>query len=271
MASAAGLYNVAAAALVKNFKGNPNGQWANLQRLQSSRLEFEALGHQLETLARVAGQSSSREQILRAAVSAYASAGDAAAELRLASAASSKNQLLESGQYAELFIQSGGNLPAKLATLAKHNPAYADAVVQTLLSTRTLPAVSAAIQARGSALAAPWSAAYLALTGLYFLSPAPSIQASFDSLLGPRTVGDQFANLRGSNDAGTLRNNTWFYYAARDGDYLTYLKQPAGAEFLPAYLESVPLLPTVTSVWVTHTWSSNRPLSPFRCIETRFN
>ncbi len=240
LARAAGLYNVATAALVKNFKGKANDQWANLQRVQSSRLEFEALGHQLESLARVAGQSSSREQIVRAAISAYASSGDAAAQLRVAAAASPKNQLLAPGEYAELFIQSGGNLPARLAALAKRNPAYADAVVQSLLSTRTLPAVSAAIQARGSVLAASWSAAHLALAGLYFLSPVLSIQASFDSLLGPRTVGGQLASLHSSNDAEMLRNDIWFYYAARNGDYLTYLKQPAGSDLLPAYLESAP-------------------------------
>lgn len=130
-------------------------------------------------------------------------------------------------------------MPEKLTALAKHNPAYADAVVQTLIATRTLSSVSAAIQARGSVLPSPWSATYTALTGLYFLSPAPLVQASFDSLLGPRTVSGQLANL-GSDDTGTLRHDIWFYYAARDGDYLTYMKQSAGADLLPAGLESAP-------------------------------
>ena len=82
--------------------------------------------------------------------------------------------------------------------------------------------------------------AYVALTGLYYSSARPEVSQSFDLLLGPRAVGAELAETPEAQ-ATHVAGNNWFYYAARDGDYLAYTKQPSANALLEAGVEASPI------------------------------
>ncbi len=233
LAQAAGLLDVAANALARRLGQTPGQQWMALQQMQSSRLEYETLGRQLETATELTKQDSQREQLVRASLDAYAKAGDAAVEFRLASTKHGE-EAIDPQRYAQLFLA----LHSDLSGLAKQDSKYGNAIVQQLITEGPASKAVRAIESRGTARAAPWAQSYTALAGLYFLLPDGSVASAFDSILGPRTVGGEIAGIHARNEA-TLRGDTWLYYAARYGDYLGY-RNLSGADLLAASLESAP-------------------------------
>ncbi len=238
LANSAGLLDVAADVLVKRLADANGYSWNTLQQLQTSRLEYEPLGRELETLARSAREETRREPLLQAAVEAYSKAGDNAAQLRIASFLRGNNRVMAPARYAQLFVHMPGDFAARFSELAKQNPSYADAVVQYLLSNGPEHERAGGAPGTGANLPAPWTQSYSALAGLYLLSSEPWVGASFDSILGPHTVGAELAQL-GAQEKAVLRGELWFYYAARYGDYLNYREQD-GNDLLPAYLEAAP-------------------------------
>lgn len=226
-AEAAGLQDLEASELVRQSESDSNA-WLSLNELQSSRLLFQTLGHELESIARTEDVDA-RPPILSAAFTAYQKAGDTAGELRLSEYAGA--------DFLRLFVVAGGDLNQRIAALAEQNRTRANEVVQYLIvNARPALAVSG-ISARGSRLNGLWIDSYTALTALYTLSREPWGVHSFDQALGPTTVGTELAS-SSSNDF--LREANWFYYAARYGDYLGYLKKPEAQNYLPASLEANP-------------------------------
>ncbi len=238
LANAAGLFDLAAGALVHSLAGKAGYGWSALQQLQDSRLDYGTLGRELERLAGAAKQEEQRDALLQAALEAYGMEGDYAAQLRIAASLDGNKRVIGAAQYAELFMRRRDNFSVRLSALAKRNPSYADAIIQRLLTTESEPEVLDALRTRGANLPPPWTNSYSALAGLYFLSAEPWAGESFDAILGPRTVGAELAQ-SGREDTAILRGQTWFYYAARYGDYLHYRELDA-TDLLPAYLEAAP-------------------------------
>jgi cellulose synthase operon protein C len=220
LAHAAGFYEVAAHALAARLTSQKNSEWSSLQQLQQSRLQFEALGKELETWAAKTTEEARKTQLQRAAADAYASAGDSGAELRLA-------RLVNPFAFARLFVAANSNSWNELAELAKTQPKLADAVLQYMFQSKSETEVMKAIATRGSTSKEQWSEAYRALAGLYYLSADPSTSSVFSSLLGPDTIGEKLEKQKAATP-NSLKGDTWFYYAARYGDYLTYRQQESG-------------------------------------------
>ncbi len=210
-----------------------------LEQLQSSRLLYEQLGKQLETLARSQQPNPNRDQILNAAAQSYQNAGDAAGELRIAAFSNSNGApVLAPDRYAKLVMAAGGDLASRVAAIASTNPDLANHVVQYLIAHGDASNSFKAVDARGSALSPLWTRSYTALAGLYFLSPDPRVANAFETALGPRTAGEQLDQK--DNRDQSLQGDIWFYYGARYGDYLAYRGQTGAGDFLPATVELSP-------------------------------
>lgn len=224
-AESAGLRDLEASELILQFENDVNA-WQQLDQLQSARLLLDTLGRQLESLK--PQDDDTEAQILNAAFAAYEKAGDTASEQRLSNYAGP--------EYPRVFVGAGGDLNQRLDALAADNPKRANEVLQYIITTAKSDVAMPAISARGRQLTPLWTASYSALAALYSLSREPWGAHSFEQALGPGTVGAELAS--SSNEV--LRQANWFYYAARYGDYLGYLKNPEARNYLPASLEAAP-------------------------------
>lgn len=208
-------------------------QWRQLDELQRSRLRFRELGKQLEADAE-ALPSTEQGQVRSMALNAYEAAGDTADELRMMVA--NPNLAGNPALYGKLIAAN----PAQYAARIPHTD-FGNGVVQYLIANTDEQKADAALRARATANAeALWTPAYVALTGLYCSSVRPEVRQSFDLLLGPRAVGAEIAETADTR-AAHLSGNNWFYYAARDGDYLAYAKQPSANALLQAGVEASPI------------------------------
>jgi cellulose synthase operon protein C len=229
------LADVTASRLYQSARSRPQQVWASLNQYQSSRLQYEELGHQLETIANAMKPDPVRDQVAAAAVSAYDKAGDPTSELRLADFKTSRGTpAVSAPRYAALLTASGGDPAARIRELSGTDPNFANALVQWSIAHGPAPLALQAVQARGGTISGLWTNSYTALTGLYYLNPQAA--RAFDAVLGPRTVGAQLT--RQQNDS--LKGNDWFYYAARYGDYLINRQQADADGMLLANLEAAP-------------------------------
>jgi tetratricopeptide (TPR) repeat protein len=208
-------------------------QWRQLDTFQRSRLRFRELGKQLEADAE-ALPSTEQGQVRSMALSAYEAAGDTPDELRMMVA--NPDLAGNPALYGKLIA---GN-PAQYAARIPHTD-FGNGVVQYLIADTNEQKAEAALRARATAnIEALWTPAYVALTGLYYSSAKPEVAQSFDRLLGPRAVGAELAETAAAR-AAHLSGSNWFYYAARDGDYLAYAKQPSASALLEAGIEASPI------------------------------
>jgi tetratricopeptide (TPR) repeat protein len=207
--------------------------WRELDQFQRSRLHFVPLGKQLEADASDVFPSQ-RNEVLSMAISAYETAGSAADELRIM--IDNPRLSVDPERYAKLIA----NNPAQYSARIPHSD-FGNGVVQHLIADTDEQKAEAALVARAtSKVDRLWTPAYLALTGLYYTSAKPEAKQSFNTLLGPRTVGTEVAETaeaRGNH----LSGDNWVYYAARFGDYLAYEKQPGADDLLPAAVEWSPI------------------------------
>ena len=228
-AQAAGLRDLEASDLARQSRKDGNYTWQTLNQLQSSRLLFDQIGRDLESIAKTQTDDNVITQILNAAFAAYENAEDGPAAFRLSDRAGT--------EFPRLFIAAGGDLNQRLNTLVQQNPKRANEVVQYLIANSPVDTAVAAISARGRRLSPLWTNGYTALTALYFLSTSSWGAHSFEQIIGPQTVGGE---LGVSSPDKFLRGPAWFYYAARYGVYLSYLKRSDAANYLPASLEASP-------------------------------
>ncbi|MGC2659647.1 MAG: hypothetical protein WA324_16940, partial [Bryobacteraceae bacterium] len=204
-----------------------------LDQFQRSRLRFVPLGKQLEIAASTLPVTE-KENVFRMALSAYETAGDTLDELRLIMAYPAIGS--DPAQYGRLIA----NNPAQYAASIPHNN-FGNGVVQYLIANTAEPQAIAALQARATSAVEPlWNPAYQALSGLYYSSSRAEVSQAFDSLLGPRLVGAEIIETADTRKTH-LVGDDWFYYAARDGDYLAYQKLPSAAELLEAQIEAAPI------------------------------
>jgi tetratricopeptide (TPR) repeat protein len=207
--------------------------WRQLDTFQRSRFRFVPLGKQLEADAPALPDPQQREA-LSMALSAYKAAGDTADELRMMVA----NPGLSGNP--SLFGKLIAGNPAQYATRIPRGD-FGNGVVQYLIANTDESKAEAALRARPTAkVEAPWTPAYLALTGLYNSSAKPEVAQSFAQLLGPRAVGAEIEETTEAR-AAHLSGNNWFYYAARNGDYLAYAKEPSASALLEAGIEASPI------------------------------
>jgi hypothetical protein len=207
--------------------------WRQLDEFQRSRLRFRELGKQLEADAPVLPDAQPSEA-RSMALSAYEAAGDTPDELRMMIA--NPELAANPALYGKLIA---GN-PAQYAARIPHTD-FGNGVVQFLIANTDEQKADAALRARATAkVEGLWTPAYVALTGLYYSSIKPEVGQSFDLLLGPRAVGAEIAETAETR-AAHLSGNNWFYYAARNGDYLVYVKQPSASALLEAGVEASPI------------------------------
>jgi tetratricopeptide (TPR) repeat protein len=95
-----------------------------------------------------------------------------------------------------------------------------------------------AVAAYGASRAPVWNKAYSALTGLYYASPAPSVNAAFQGSLGSSTIGDRLGKAVDSKEQ--LAGEIWYYYGSRYGEYLSATKLGDPEDYLPSMLEDRP-------------------------------
>jgi tetratricopeptide (TPR) repeat protein len=207
--------------------------WRQLDAFQRSRLRFRELGKQLEADTPALPNEQQREA-LSMALSAYEAAGDTADELRMMVAGPGL------AGNPSLFGNLIAGSPAQYAARIPRDD-FGNGVVQYLIANTDEQRAETALRALATAkVEALWAPAYLALTGLYYSSTKPEVAESFGQLLGPRAVGAEITETAEAR-AAHLSGNNWFYYAARDGDYLEYTKQPSANALLEAAVEASPI------------------------------
>ena len=201
------------------------GQAYELIQLQGSRMRFEELGHQLESLAARAPRGPARDELLTQAAEAYTSYGDAASLERIF------GQIPETRRYLEIVARGD---PSKLLRWA----AQRDDAADLALASGNAPVALAAVTARGQSLPPVWNRAYTALTSLYYWNSAPDATPVFRDALGGGTIGERLGKPVDHNRQ--LAGSVWFYYGARYGEYLSLRNDAQADDYLAAELEENP-------------------------------
>ncbi len=211
--------------------GQPSANYlAQLQSVQSLRMRYAELGSQLEAYWKVYPRNQGNDLLSRAA-SAYRSAGDEAAELRVLA------QTQQTPRYLELVLKSE---PETLVTISGSNraPALRNDAAAAAVASGNVDLARRAIAARGRGLPPVWSKAYAGLVGLYYSDASPEVKAAFLAALGGGTIGERLGTRVDRN--AQMAGDIWFYYGSRYGEYMDLVKSAAAEEFLPAMLEATP-------------------------------
>ena len=201
------------------------GEAYDLIQLQQTRMRFDELGHQLESLAAGAPRGPARDALLTQAAEAYTSQGDAASLERIF------GQIPETRRYLEIVARGD---PSKLLRWAAQRDDAADLAV----ASGNAPVALAAVTARGRSLPPVWNRAYTALTSLYYWNAAPDATAVFREALGGGTIGERLGKPVDHNQQ--LAGSIWFYYGARYGEYLSLKGAAQQEDYLAAELEENP-------------------------------
>ncbi len=210
-----------------------------LADLQRRRMKFDELGAQLEAYWKVYPATPEKDSILDEAASAYRSAENTEAELRLLSLREQRGGL--SGEslerYFELLLARD---PQRLVAIAESSRRgeLRNAAVGFAITRGDASLARRAVAARGRSLVPLWTRAYTALAGLYHSDASPEVNAAFVAALGPETIGERVGKPVDRNQQ--LAGNVWFYYGSRYGEYLGVTKQGRPEDYLPATLEATP-------------------------------
>jgi tetratricopeptide (TPR) repeat protein len=211
-----------------------NEHLARLVDLQTSRLRFAELASELERFADSGARAGLAAR--HAAAEAYRKAGDAASELRVLSKISVS--MLHEGQRQRYFALLLERDPQRLVGLAASGaPHIRDAAANFTVAHGSFDQALAVVRARGQGLPPVWTTAYTALVGLHFSRFDAPTTAAFTSVLGAGTVVER---LKPVDRSLRLAGDSWFAYASRFGEFLTFGKQPGAADYLPAPIERAP-------------------------------
>jgi Flp pilus assembly protein TadD len=238
LAERAGLYDLAVQwrteLLEANRKNESYAPILRLVELQTSRLRFRDLAIELE---RFAGLGPLHQDDVRgSAADAYRKDGDPEGELRMLSLTPAES-LSEPrlARYFELLLERD---PQRLAVLAGGRDArIRDATANFVIGHGTFDQAMAVVRARGRGTPPVWINAYTALVGLNFARFDAATAGAFTAALGGSTVGERLTPVDRSKQ---LAGDTWFAYASRFGEYLTFAKQPGAADYLAAPIERTP-------------------------------
>ncbi len=201
-----------------------------LVTLETRRTRFAELGMELEAYAaRNAGNPAVGNRPLIEAESAWRSAGDKNAEVRVL------GQLYKQGdlQNRYLTLLNGTNQDQIIAIARKSDPAVAFAV-----RTGDFAFAERALQARGALLSPLWVQAYMALSGVYDDIHTAEVDAAFQLALGGGTIGERVRHR--ADPQRQITGQTWFYYGARYGESLERVSSKNALIYLPASLEGAP-------------------------------
>jgi Tfp pilus assembly protein PilF len=207
---------------------------ARLVELQKRRLKFNDLGAQLQQYAAVV-PNEQRSSILLQAAQSYRSAGNTAAELAILGRLGGSGGDLQ--RYLQLLLARNPQRLVQLAALPQPN-ATADAATNLAIASGNFPLALQAIQAHGRALPPVWTRGYTAITGFYYASPDPLVNAAFLAALGNATIGERVG--KPVDRTQQLAGDVWFYYGSRYGEYLGTIHQGSPEDYLPAALEGAP-------------------------------
>ncbi|HWD00200.1 MAG TPA: hypothetical protein VG456_25750 [Candidatus Sulfopaludibacter sp.] len=218
IAHTAGIYDLEVRWLGLQQARSPymNGEIYNLQ---SRRMRYAELARMLER----------NPEFLMQAAGAYAMAGDAEG-LNGVLARMPQNQRPWAQQYWRTIAQGD---PWKLLPFA----ATRNDAVDLALESGDVKLALAAVAARGRSMPPLWTNAYTALTSLYYINAAPDATSLFQTVLGPRNIGEALGPVDRNR---RLAGSAWFYYGSRFGEYLAYKNQAASGDYLPAALEADP-------------------------------
>jgi cellulose synthase operon protein C len=235
----AGLADLTAEWLNRLLTLSPGSPERQLIDFQQRRLRYAVLARQLEAYwMTYPPDGQNRDGLLSQAAENYRLAGDTAAEFRLLVQLDRRGELGAPliTRFAELLSKT----PQRFLFAAKSDRS---ANVRNYLAGYALDNFSAdraleVIAARGFGQQPVWSHAYTALTGLYFASNAPQVNAAFRDALGTATIGERIG--KPVDRQLQLAGDLWFYYGSRYGEYLDVTKQGDPEDYLPAALEATP-------------------------------
>jgi thioredoxin-like negative regulator of GroEL len=208
---------------------DPNAE-RKLVTLQTSRARFAELGASLEAYAaRNGGNPVVGNRPLIEAESAWRSAGDRSAELRVL------GQLYQHGdlQNRYLTLLDRVHRDQILAIARTNNSAVAFAV-----HTGDFAFAQQALEARGTTLSPVWIHAYTALSGVYDGVHTAAVDTAFQASLGGGTIGERVRHR--PDPKRQIIGSTWFYYGARYGKYLARAGEVNARDYLPATVEAAP-------------------------------
>ena len=239
-AESAGLAALEAQWRYEIILSSPESSGADISRLvelQSQRLQFSELGHQLETIA-AALPGNRRGFALSQAADAYRSEEDAESQLRVLTALDRLNGLNgeQLDRYFKLLL---ARQPESLIAFAANGSEYRrDAAANFAVANTAPPFAYQVLEARAKGHPPVWSPAYRGLAGLYFADGDARVNAAFMQALGDATIGERVGKPvdRGRQLAGDI----WFYYGSRYGEYLGAMHKPNAEDYLPAELEHTP-------------------------------
>ena len=200
---------------------------SRLASLQVERGVYGEWARQLEQF----GDPNSQAQ----AMQAYLHEGDETNAARMATLLIARNSLsgpLLEWYLATLSLRDRGQLLA-LVRSAPTTTEIRNRAVQFAITNGDAAFAREAVQARG--YKPVWTRLYTALTGTYFLDPAPAIAEAYRSGLGDSTIGQRVSTK--VNHDEQLAGRLWFYYGARYGEYLDALHRPGADDYLPASIE----------------------------------
>lgn len=235
----AGLADLAAEWMNRLLTLSPGSPERQLIEFQQRRLRYAVLARQLEAYwMTYPPDGNNRDGLLSQAAENYRLAGDTAAELRLLDQLDRHGELAGPliARYAELLSKTPQRFLAAVKSDRSANVRndFAGYALDNFSAARALEVIAA----RGVGLPPVWGHAYTALTGVYFASSAPQVNAAFRDALGTATIGERVGKPvdRQLQMAGDL----WFYYGSRYGEYLDVTKQGDPEDYLPAALEATP-------------------------------
>jgi len=223
--------------LILSSAQNSGADISRLVELQSQRLQFSELGHQMEAIA-AALPANQRGFALSQAFEAYRSDEDAESQLRVLTALDRRNGLSgeQLDRYFKLLL---ARQPESLLAFAANGPDLRrDAVANFAIANTAPPFAYQVLEARAKGRPPVWSPAYRGLAGLYFGDRDARVNAAFVQTLGDATIGERVGKPvdRGRQHAGDI----WFYYGSRYGEYLGAMHKPNAEDYLPAELEHTP-------------------------------
>jgi cellulose synthase operon protein C len=181
-----------------------------------------------------------RESVLTMALNAWMDEGDTASELRLLRSLNLRtdDHAAQRDLYFQLLLRS--DQKTLLTQASSTNSAYADAAANFMFANASQSLAQSAIDARAHGRAPVWSAANVALAGLFFADTSSRTNAAFHAALADKTIAERLVTQ--PDRAHQLVGEDWFYYGMRYGVYRMLATSAAGdsEDFLAAGLEASP-------------------------------
>ena len=219
IALTAGLQDVAVRDLHRRITSDVNraldAEGQQLIQLEQQRLAYAELAAYLEGYSKSMAQRDPQAQLLTSGCGAVEAGGESTRRASCSSTAvpawlRARSRPIRATAVHDCAgtFRTGGGRQQPSSTRRVDHAAYRAGDFAT---------ASRIIGLRGANMPAVWPRAYTALTGVYFNNREPVVMTAFQSVLGPRTIGEQIA-ARADRDQQAV-GDVWFYYGARYGEF----------------------------------------------------